>query len=271
MRKYKWVIICFVIFIFILVCLGIVFWKTGFFQKKAEYQLIAEFKSISGLRENDPVWYSGRKVGYVKKIQARIPPKTSLVTFVLTEDLKVPYGSEVNLRSEGLFGQKYLEITFSESTQYLESGDTISGKGILSLGEIIQKTGNLLSQTEELINDLKLTLTDLRLKVTRIEKNTNKVLGTSEELAVNLNKLVGKVNQKLDTLPYNDFKEMIVSIDSTVENINNFVRKLDFAVSQASDSLFNKDFQNNLQQTIKNLKEVSEEIKKHPWKLIRKK
>ncbi|MCR4624014.1 MAG: outer membrane lipid asymmetry maintenance protein MlaD [Alphaproteobacteria bacterium] len=89
------------------------------------YVLKAKFDRADGLTEGTDVKISGVRVGKIDNIE--VDPKTffAVVTFHISEDIKVPTDSSANVASDGLFGGKYLSITPGGEEETLKNGEEI--------------------------------------------------------------------------------------------------------------------------------------------------
>src|SRR6201993_4263 len=94
--------------------------------KKRNY-VYAIYDKTDGLIEASPILISGVKVGQVHetKLIKRDNKYKVLVTFILTEDVKIPKGSKAKLISVDLLGSKAVDLQFSNSTEYISKSDTI--------------------------------------------------------------------------------------------------------------------------------------------------
>src|ERR1700756_109958 len=95
--------------------------------KKRNY-IYAIYDKTDGLIDASSVLVSGVKVGQVhsSKLIKRDNKYKVLVTFILTEDIKIPKDSKAKLVSVDLLGSKAVDLQFYNSTDYISPGDTIS-------------------------------------------------------------------------------------------------------------------------------------------------
>src|SRR6201987_1636765 len=114
-----------------LVAIAVVIWGFNFLNgndifKKSRY-IYAIYDKTDGLIDASPVYVSGVKVGQVNKstLIKRDNKYKVLVTFILTEDIKIPKDSKAKLVSVDLLGSKAIDLQFSNSTVFINTGDTI--------------------------------------------------------------------------------------------------------------------------------------------------
>ena len=89
--------------------------------------LNAEFDDVAGLMELNPIRVSGVLVGRVGKVS--FDPKTRkarVVLSIINEELKIPKGSVASIATEGLLGQKYIQIKLSDQKDLLKDGDVLT-------------------------------------------------------------------------------------------------------------------------------------------------
>ncbi len=92
-----------------------------------KYYLYAVYPKIDGLIPANPLLVNGYKIGQVSNIQLikKGNDYQVLVKFLLTEDLKIHKGSVAKAISSDLLGSKAVEIIYSNSTEYVNSGDSL--------------------------------------------------------------------------------------------------------------------------------------------------
>ncbi len=91
-----------------------------------EYQLIANFSKIDGVKPGTDVRLSGIKVGSVRDV--KLDPDTYLASIHISIDdqYKVPKDSVISVASEGLLGGHYVALEPGGEEEYLADGDTFS-------------------------------------------------------------------------------------------------------------------------------------------------
>ena len=132
----------FVLFAF--VCLVLVALRASAVEpimSKSGYHLTAKFNDISGLNVHAPVKIAGVKIGIVDQIE--LLPKTyqAKVSLVIDQALGgLPIDSSVSVATEGLLGNKYLDITPGFDDNKFKSGDEITQTvSSISLEKLIGK------------------------------------------------------------------------------------------------------------------------------------
>jgi phospholipid/cholesterol/gamma-HCH transport system substrate-binding protein len=116
--------------------------KTKFFVPKGRLSVI--MADVGGLKIGAPVWLAGMDVGIVRDIRFARPDRTNDVEIVLEIERaalgKVGRDSKVSVKTRGLMGEKYVDITPSQFL--VESPETrIYGVSAPKLDDVMQKAG----------------------------------------------------------------------------------------------------------------------------------
>ena len=88
-------------------------------------RLIAEFARIDGLTTNSPVRIAGLTVG---KVNSTLLNEDYRVTVVMSvdDDVEIPSETAAIIETDGLFGEKYIELQLGGDEEILTDGDSIS-------------------------------------------------------------------------------------------------------------------------------------------------
>src|SRR3984885_8673207 len=107
------------------------------------YQVRSNFKNVAGLNEGADVRVGGIRKGTVRSIRL---PKTPNGEVVVAMDLAketqaiVKQDSVASIQSEGLLGDKYVEISFgSEDAEKLKGGETIDSAPPFDISAMLAK------------------------------------------------------------------------------------------------------------------------------------
>ena len=163
------------------------------------------FSEAYGLREGDPVWAAGVRIGRVKELSvdlAQAPERRARVVLSLDQQLELLEGASVTIRESTLLGGRHVEIdpgTFGAPPLVREADGSLAGRvqrnPIQSLAEI----GNLFIENRETVNSI---LTNLDGVITGLQEGE----GT-----------IGKLLK--DPTMADDLGASIASIRSTTEEI----------------------------------------------------
>ena len=128
MKKYsmEFLVGCFVLVG--LLCVGYLTIRLGkmdIFTDKG-YTVTATFTSISGLRTGAEVEISGVSVGKVTKIELDPKSYKAKVLIRVNEGIDLPDDSGASIKTSGLIGDKYINVSPGGSSLVLKPGDEIS-------------------------------------------------------------------------------------------------------------------------------------------------
>jgi phospholipid/cholesterol/gamma-HCH transport system substrate-binding protein len=137
-----------------LAILGLFVFLVGSMESKfqANYRLQAQFQNVSGLDEGADVRVGGLHEGTVRKIAL---PSNADGKMTIVMDLSrstrnlIKKDSLASIKSEGLVGDKYVEISFgSQDSPAVRSGDTIGSEAPIDISDLIAKTNQILDSTK---------------------------------------------------------------------------------------------------------------------------
>lgn len=199
--------------------------KTKFFVPKGKLSLI--MTDVAGLKAGAPVWLAGVDVGIVRSIGFARPQKTNEVEILLEierEALKrVGKDSIVTVKTRGLMGEKYVDITPSQFLS--ETPETrVYGTNVTKLDDVMQKAGSAFDQLNQIVHKMNQGEGTLG-KFTKDPKLYDNLVRLTAELRVfadNVNHgegTLGKLNRSSD--PYDRLMSILERADSTLEKIQN--------------------------------------------------
>lgn len=87
------------------------------------YELVAHFANIGGLKEGSSVVIAGVDVGRVKSI--RLEDYEAKVVLVLPQEIEIQEDAIASIKTKGLIGEKFIQITPGGSDMIMKSGDRI--------------------------------------------------------------------------------------------------------------------------------------------------
>lgn len=119
---------------------------------RSSYKVRVDFENVSGLDEGADVRIGGLRKGSVKSIQLPKEPNGKVVVLMdLAKDTHtiVRKDSVASIKSEGLLGDKFVEISFgSMDAQELYSGETIPSQKPVDVSDLFAKANQLLDMTQ---------------------------------------------------------------------------------------------------------------------------
>jgi phospholipid/cholesterol/gamma-HCH transport system substrate-binding protein len=115
--------------------LGEIPWLTG----STTYQLNAEFNNISGVKEGADVQVAGVVVGKVRQLRLNAD-RQAMVIMQLDKQLAVPVDSIASVKSQGIIGDKYIQITLGgDESTYKPGGTIVDTESSVDLESLISK------------------------------------------------------------------------------------------------------------------------------------
>jgi phospholipid/cholesterol/gamma-HCH transport system substrate-binding protein len=228
--------------------------KFGVFRETG-YDITVLLDSANGLDTKSPVQIAGVEVGKIKSIT--LDGFKAMTTLTIKKGVRIPVDSKVVIKTQGVLGEKYIEIIPGKETQMLASGESI--KEVLStanLDEIFDNINVAAKNFGETMGDFKGLIGDTE------KENIKKSLANINRLADSAARLMSEVEEgkgtlgllvKDDTL-YKDAKDTMASlksISSDIEQGKGTLGKL-----AKDDTIYNE-----AKETISNIKEITEGIK----------
>ena len=255
--------------------------------------LEAVFDNVSGLTAGNNIWFSGVKVGTVKKVSFYGNSQV-LITMNIEEETQkyIKKDSRAKLSSDGLIGNKIIEIYGGNpKNAMVEDGDRIHVEKALSTEEMMEtlqeNNKNLLGITSDfkllslkikrgegaagaLLTDslLAIRFKDIVTNLQQASKNTNSVSSAVSLFASKLNNKSGLANQLLtDTEVFNNLKESVEQLQKTTSaaqeitsNLKNVSTKLESKDNALGVLLNDEQVANTLKNTLGNLETSTQKL-----------
>lgn len=222
-----------------------------------KYELYAVYPKIDGLIEANPLLVNGYKVGQINKIsltQDKDGNYAVLVKFLLTEDVKIPRHSIAKAVSSDLLGSKAVEIIYSDSKEFVQSGDTLiaeSEEGLKTavskqLTPLQKKAEGLISSIDSVMTVVQFILNDkTRDNLNKSFESIKKALQSLEQTCYKLDDLVESEKSKISSIltKLNGLAGMLEKNTGKIDNIiGNFSNLSDsLAKSQLKDAIAEAD------------------------------
>ena len=199
--------------------------KTKLFTPKGKISLI--MNDVGGLKVGAPIWLAGVEVGVVRDIFFIRPNNTNEVDVTLEIDRatldKIGRDSVVTVKTRGLMGEKYVDITPSRLTG--EAPVTrLYGTPTMKLDDVMAKAGNAFDQLNQVV-----------AKINKGEGTLGRFT-TDPKLYENLVRLTAELRVFVDTTtrgegtlgklarsgePYDRLMSILNRADATLEKIQN--------------------------------------------------
>jgi phospholipid/cholesterol/gamma-HCH transport system substrate-binding protein len=251
------------------------------FSKKISISTI--FGDVNGLQAGNNIWFSGVKIGTVKKIEFYGESQVKVIMNINTASQQyIRKDARVKISTDGLIGNKILVIYGGTLlAPEVKEGDTLYNEKILSTEDImstLQKNNlNILVLTDKLAKGEgtigKLLISDsiynsIASTINSLKQASAKaqiLISSLAEFSAKLNKKGSLANDLVtDTVMYNSVKASIFNIQGIADTASVFVNNLKEAIKNPTSPLgvliHDEKTGANLKTTISNLKTSSEKI-----------
>jgi phospholipid/cholesterol/gamma-HCH transport system substrate-binding protein len=98
--------------------------EVPFFRQGSTYVLKAEFDNVSGIKKGASIQVAGVSVGEVAEV-ALSPTEAALLHLRIEKSLKVPIDSIASVKSQGIIGDKYIQLNLGGDEKKLNPGEII--------------------------------------------------------------------------------------------------------------------------------------------------
>jgi len=141
---------------------------------RSTYTVKADFPNVAGLNVGADVRVGGIREGTVRRVNLPAAPGGAVSVMVdldkATRDI-VKKDSVAAIRSEGLLGDKYVEISFgSEGAAQLSDGETIASSPPFDISDLMAKTNQILDSATETARNAQSTTSNLKSVSSKIDQ-----------------------------------------------------------------------------------------------------
>lgn len=251
----------------VVLAIGAFLWGLSFLKGtnlfSSKNYLYAVYPKIEGLIPASPLLIKGYKVGQIKSIDLIVKggePQV-LVTFLLSEDVKIPKNSKAKAVSSDLLGTKAVEIEFSSETQFVSNGDTLIADAEIGLQQSVNaQIAPLKAKTESLIGSIDSAVTVVttilnpktRDNLERSFESVRKAILTLEQTAYKLDDLVGSEKAKIASI-LTHLNGITSNLDKNGQKIDNILTNF----NNISDTLAKAQLSEAINNTNKSMKELN--------------
>lgn len=250
----------------------------------------ATYENVGGLVPSSPVYIKGFKVGQVEEVKYDFAKATSFVVKIsVTNDIKVPHGTKIELFDDGLMGGKAIQLVFEPemtAQQAHLTGDTIPsqlGGGLLAQlsADIIPKIESVSEQADSLLRAVRVVIEGeaLNNSLSSIEKTTADLEVTSSQLKRMMNKDVPRIMSDVNVVTTDlksvtgnlkkvDFAATFASIDHTIANLNLMTDKMNNGEGSLGMLLNDKSLYVNLNNTAASADKLLIDLKQSPKRYV---
>ncbi len=250
------------------------------------YPMQIIFPQVNGLKQGNILRYAGVDIGQVKEIT--VLPEGVKVIAMINPGVKIPEGSKFTIGSEGLVGEKYINISPPyHQTGFLPPNAIVRGEDIQGFDQLVASSDKVLGEIHQLVKSINEIIGDDKVKAAikeallnaknitanldamsaalarmaeNNEGNVNTMMSNLSEMAITLRDVAGRVDAMMigidnDGQTVRDLRETIQNIKSTSARIEKMAAALDGVVTDPETA-------KNIKETLRNARSVSEKANK---------
>ncbi|HEY3426959.1 MAG TPA: MlaD family protein [Negativicutes bacterium] len=250
------------------------------------YPIQAVFSQVGGLKEGNVVRYSGVEVGHVRGVQ--IAPDGVQVTLIINPGVKIPEGSKFSIGTDGLLGEKFVNIAPPPSTSgFLSPRSVVRGEETKGLEEMMASADKVLADLQKLLKSFNEVMGDENVKAAfkdtvqnaqdisanlkalsatlahmaqNNEGDVNVMVSNLRDMSGSLRTVAARVDKMMADIDNNgqtaaDLREAIENLKSTSLRVEKMANSLEGVVTDPETS-------QNIKETLRNARDVSEKANK---------
>ena len=231
---------------------GMIFYLSGMSFGDKGYPVHAMFGQVSGLKPGNIVRYAGVDVGKVAEV--RVLPDGVVADIMLNPGVKVPAGSKFTIGSDGLLGEKFINVVPQRDVKgFLVPNDTVYGENPQGMDELLVSANEVLAEIKTLVKALNDVIGDEKIRAALKETALN-----TRAITENLNKLTTTLAMMADeshgdvTSMVSNLKDMSISLKAAAVRVDTMLADVDNNGQTAKD----------LRETIAALRQTSSRVEK---------
>tara|TARA_B100000315_G_C14454271_1_gene530636 strand:- start:246 stop:905 length:660 start_codon:yes stop_codon:yes gene_type:complete len=163
------------------------------------YNIYVVFDEVAGIDTKAPVMLNGREVGKVEDINISYQDEETkiILTLWLTKSAKIRQGATASIKTLGLMGEKFIQISSSKGANFVEPKTTLIGKPYMDLdvlmdqatlitediGQLVNNVNSLTDEVKKLTSNLNYTVEGNQDEISRIVENLETTSKNMEEFS----------------------------------------------------------------------------------------
>lgn len=237
-----------------LVLAFIVFGISGIYFFRPGYLLKAKFGFVGIIDRGAPVRYAGVKVGEVKKVEiiesGDSESSRVLITFFIVKGVKVYEGDKISIQGTHIMSEPHVAIEPTERKgRLLKSGDVAKGMDPILMDELIREGREIATKINNFLSGIQDSMPGAESK-----ESMRQFLANMMELVASLNKITQGKEEEL-RLAFSNLSKSTDQMNLLLEKMNRGQGTLGRLI--AEDEIY------------RDLRDFVQEIKKHPWRLLK--
>lgn len=248
------------------------------------YPVYVSFQFVDALKpQSDVVIGGGVKIGHVSEIVVK--DDRILLKVMVDDKIKIPTNAKFTILSKGLMGDKYVNVVAqADEGESLQPGDHIQGVEPTNIDKAFQRFGQVADSIKQLLGDpeIKNSFSDMlknfgslshrmdRL-VEKNEKNIDQSLRDFTGAAQSLRRFSGDLEKMGPNLKQMFSKGNSENFETALQNLKALSARLDTQMAKMEKGEGTLGALIHDQKMAQDLKDLINDLKKHPWKLLWKK
>jgi phospholipid/cholesterol/gamma-HCH transport system substrate-binding protein len=247
------------IFVFIgLVILGYMSLKVGDFKfgREKGYNLFVDFTNAAGLAEDADVRVAGVSVGKVDSIYLK--GSKAHISLEIAHGVRLEKDVRALIKTAGVLGEKYVEITPGKSKEYLNDGDEIIST--ISPADL----DNLMNQVSEIAEDIKSVASSLKDSIGSQEgtDNIKDILVNVRDATSLLKDVMEKNDENVERL-FTNLESITSNVDEIIiqndDNISSFITNFEELSGRLNSLVESNNYQ--ISQIVANLNDFTDDMR----------
>jgi len=224
------------------------------------YAVEIHLPNIAGVEKGVDVIYKGYKAGAVERVTIAYEPEFKfIVTLAIKSEIELRWGTKVMVRNKGFGGAKFIELS--------PPPDENSGQAVIEAGSVLPveqapdlmtKANAVLAKVENVVRDFQNAKTGTQVQ--EAMQKAKSALENLDSLLANANALVAENRKAL--------KSSVDNANGLTAKSNALLTKNEKALSRAIANI--DESMVHVPAIMKNVEELTAELKRNPWRLIRK-
>ncbi|HXH76364.1 MAG TPA: MlaD family protein [Bacteriovoracaceae bacterium] len=198
------------------------------FGKHVQYKTVLD--DASGILEKTPIKVAGINSGRIKKIE--LQGNKALLTFEISEDIKVTPDAKLAIKSVGLLGDKYIDMDLGKSAdgERLKADSLIPAKGGEGFEDIIKEVKEIAATIKASLHDEngKNMIKEIITNIKDVSEDLKRMTGENED---KINRIVSNVEAITEQLAFETDRFQKDSLMSDMAKVGPILDKVDATVS----------------------------------------
>lgn len=198
------------------------------FGSAPHYKITASFKYVDGLKPGALVRYAGVNVGSVKKVVTNGTGADA--TLDINEDIKIPRNSTVTISSDGIMGEKFINI-YSDGSEangdYLADGDTVLGTEEHGIEQLVVSASKTLDKVDAMLTSVNNIVGNPQVQDSLIQSavNLKQITANMDNATAGISRMVNNNEGNIDAIVHNMLL-LTGSLQRTTSSVENMVNDL---------------------------------------------